>query len=161
MQVYVCDKTRKTVDFENSFADMAHQSPTPPVRLMRDYLNPARVVPPSPIASPTPTANNVAYTIKPNALPMLPSFYGMEPQNPYDHVREFEDIVDTIVTNTAKLQSAHMKLFPYSLKDKARTWLASLKPLSITTWDEMENEFFKKLFPLYKTVGLKSVFKFY
>ena len=40
-------------------------------------------------------------------------------------------------------------------KDKARTWLNSLKPRSIGTWQEMQGEFLKKFFSTHKANALK------
>ena len=130
--------------------------PPPQEQSMRQHLNPTRHVPPSPIVYPRPTANHVVYTIKPNTISMLPAFYGMKSQCPYDHVRDFLDLVNTLVTVPAELESARMKLFPFSLKDNARTWLSTLKPQSITSWEEMHDEFLKKYYPVHKTVEMKK-----
>ena len=48
-----------------------------------------------------------------------------------------------------------MKFLPFPLKDKAKTWLNSLRPRSIGTWQEMQTEFLKKLFPIHRTNELK------
>ena len=40
-----------------------------------------------------------------------------------------------------------LRFFHFSLKDKARSWLYTLKPRSIGSWGEMAKEFFKKHFP--------------
>jgi hypothetical protein len=46
-------------------------------------------------------------------------------------------------------------LFPFSLKENAKTWLNALRPRSIGTWQEMKIEFFKKFFPIHRTNTLK------
>jgi hypothetical protein len=46
-------------------------------------------------------------------------------------------------------------LFPFSLKDKAKLWLNSLRPRSIGTWREMQAEFLKKYFPTHRTIALQ------
>ena len=48
-----------------------------------------------------------------------------------------------------------LKLFPFTLKDKAKIWLTSLRPRSILPWTDLQAEFLKKLFPTHKTNGLK------
>ena len=45
--------------------------------------------------------------------------------------------------------------FPFSLKDKARSWLYTLKVRSIGSWGEMAKEFFKKHFPPHKVQQVK------
>ena len=49
----------------------------------------------------------------------------------------------------------YLKLFPFSLKDKAKVWFNALPPMSISTWLELQGEFLKKFFPLHRTHGLK------
>ncbi|CAN6476611.1 unnamed protein product [Victoria cruziana] len=45
-----------------------------------------------------------------------------------------------------------LRLFPFSLKERARDWLKSLPPsVSIVTWEDLQREFLKKYFPISKT----------
>ena len=48
-----------------------------------------------------------------------------------------------------------LKLFPFTLKDKAKIWLNSLRPRSIRAWTDLQAEFLKKFFPTHRTNGLK------
>ncbi|RVW21571.1 hypothetical protein CK203_115642 [Vitis vinifera] len=48
-----------------------------------------------------------------------------------------------------------LKLFPFTLKDKAKVWLNSLRPRSIRTWTDLQAEFLKKFFPTHRTNDLK------
>ena len=48
-----------------------------------------------------------------------------------------------------------LKLFPFTLKDKAKIWLNSLRPKSIRTWTDLQAEFLKKFFLTHRTNGLK------
>ncbi|RVW16096.1 Retrovirus-related Pol polyprotein from transposon 17.6 [Vitis vinifera] len=47
---------------------------------------------------------------------------GTENENPYSHIKEFEDIVSIFREANTPLEIFCMKLFPLSLKDKAKTW---------------------------------------
>ena len=49
-----------------------------------------------------------------------------------------------------------MKLFPLSLKDKAKTWLNSLRPYSIRNWGDLQSVFLQKFFPTHRTSALKN-----
>ncbi|KAJ4724944.1 Retrotransposon gag protein [Melia azedarach] len=49
-----------------------------------------------------------------------------------------------------------MRLFPFSLRDKARGWLQSLQPGSISTWEELAQKFLTKFFPPSKTSQLRG-----
>ncbi|WJZ90831.1 hypothetical protein VitviT2T_009948 [Vitis vinifera] len=48
-----------------------------------------------------------------------------------------------------------LKLLLFTLKDKAKIWLNSLRPRSIQTWTDLQAEFLKKFFPTHRTNGLK------
>ena len=39
------------------------------------------------------------------------------------------------------LNTIRLKFFPFSLKDKAKTWLQNLRSGSIRVWDEMQQQF--------------------
>ena len=39
-----------------------------------------------------------------------------------------------------------LRLFPFSLKDKAKQWLTTEPPDSITSWDELVNKFPTRFF---------------
>ena len=45
--------------------------------------------------------------------------------------------------------------FPFSLKNKDKTWLQNLLSGSIRTWDEMQAQVLKKFFPPHKTKFFK------
>ncbi|RVW88308.1 hypothetical protein CK203_038686 [Vitis vinifera] len=94
-------------------------------RSMRNRMHPPRMSAPSCIVPPT-----EQLVIKPYIVPLLPTFHGMESENPYAHIKEFED-------------------------DKAKIWLNSLRPRSIRTWTDLQAEFLKKFFPTHRTNGLK------
>ncbi|MCI41680.1 retrotransposon gag protein, partial [Trifolium medium] len=40
-----------------------------------------------------------------------------------------------------------LRLFPYSLRDRAKSWLNSLEPNSIATWNALAEKFLAKYFP--------------
>jgi hypothetical protein len=40
-----------------------------------------------------------------------------------------------------------LKLFPFSLRGKAKEWLHSLPTTSIKSWDDLKEAFFKKYYP--------------
>ena len=49
-----------------------------------------------------------------------------------------------------------LKLFPYSLQDRARAWLNLLPPSSISTWQELVERFLVKYFSLSKNAKLRN-----
>ena len=109
-------------------------------RSMRDHIHPPRVSAPSCIIPP---AEDVA--VRPYLVPLLPTFHGMENENPYTHIRDFEEVCITFKEGTIDMDLLKLKAFPLTLKDKAKIWLNSLRPITIRSWGELQAEFLKKI----------------
>ena len=108
---------------------------------MRDPIHPPPMSAPSCIVPPT-----EEMIIRPYLVPLLPTFHGMESENPYTHIKEFEEVCNTFKEDATTLDLMRLKLFPFTLKDKSKIWLNSLRPRTIRNWIEMQVEFLKKLF---------------
>ena len=117
---------------------------------MRDHVHPPRVSAPSCIISP---AEDVV--VRPYLVPLLPTFHGMENENPYTHIRDFEEVCITFKEGTIDMDLLKLKAFPLTLNDKAKIWLNSLRPRTIRRWAELQPEFLKKFFNAHKTNNLK------
>ena len=119
-------------------------------RSMRDHIHPPRVSAPSCIIPP---AEDVA--VRPYLVPLLPTYHGMENENPYTHIRDFEEVCTTFKEGMMDMDLLKLKAFPLTLKDKAKIWLNSLRPRTIRNWAELQAEFLKKFFSTHKTNNLK------
>ncbi|KAL6318257.1 hypothetical protein AAG906_035800 [Vitis piasezkii] len=64
------------------------------------------------------------------------------------------EVCNTFREGGASIDLMRLKLFPFTLKDKAKIWLNSLRPRSIRNWVDLQAEFLKK-FPTHRTNGLK------
>ncbi|RVW58563.1 hypothetical protein CK203_110877 [Vitis vinifera] len=117
---------------------------------MRDRMHPPRMSAPSCILPPL-----EQLVIRPHIVPLLPNFHGMESENPYAHIKEFEEVCNTFREGGVSIDLMRLKLFPFTLKDKAKIWLNSLRPRSIRSWVDLQVEFLKKFFPTHRTNGLK------
>ena len=93
--------------------------------------------------------------VRPYLVPLLPTFHGMESENPYTHIKEFEEVCNTFMEAITTLDLMRLKIFPLTLKDKAKIWLNSLRPRTIRDWTEMQAEFLKKFFSTHRTNTLK------
>ena len=119
-------------------------------RSMRDHIHPPRVSAPSCIIPP---AEDVA--VRPYLVPLLPTYHGMENENPYTHIRDFEEVCTTFKEGMMDMDLLKLKAFPLTLKDKAKIWLNLLRPRTIRNWGELQAEFLKKFFSAHKTNNLK------
>ena len=84
-------------------------------RSTRDHIHPPRVSAPSCIIPPT---EDVA--VRPYLVPLLPTFHGMENENPYTHIRDFEEVCMTFKEGAFDMDLLKLKAFPLTLKDKAK-----------------------------------------
>ncbi|KAL6340530.1 hypothetical protein AAG906_010438 [Vitis piasezkii] len=71
---------------EDQHSHHGHQDNPNEFRSMRDHMHPPRMSAPSCIVPPT-----EQLVIRPHIVPLLPTFHGMESENPYAHIKEFED----------------------------------------------------------------------
>ncbi|RVW75386.1 hypothetical protein CK203_039567 [Vitis vinifera] len=83
--------------------------------------------------------------IRPHIVPLLPTFHGMESENPYSHIKEFEEVCNTFREGGASIDLMRLKLFPFTLKDKAKIWLNSLRPRSIRNWVDLQAEYMEAI----------------
>uniref|UniRef100_A0A2N9H6J4 Retrotransposon gag domain-containing protein n=1 Tax=Fagus sylvatica TaxID=28930 RepID=A0A2N9H6J4_FAGSY len=57
--------------------------------------------------------------IKQGLMTILPDFRGLENENPYVHVRAFEEVIGSFYAQNV-IETAKLRFFPFSLKDKAK-----------------------------------------
>ena len=114
-----------------------------PPRSLRQLFAPDAISAPSCIVVPD---NVVRFELKPSSLNNLPCFRGMENKDPYDHVRTFKEVCELIKTPNVPIDLVRLRLFPFSLHDRAKAWLHSMRPASINSWELMQNKFYHKFF---------------
>jgi hypothetical protein len=95
-----------------------------------------------------PLTNATHYDLKSHVIQMLPFFYGLEHENPYSHVKKFKNICATTKFQNFYEEAVHLRLFPFSLHDRAMVWMDSNAPRSITSWEELLKQFYNKFFPM-------------
>lgn len=121
-------------------------------KTLRDYLQPIRSSTPSCMVLPS---NTGTFEIKHEVIQLLSKFHGLDSESPYLHLKEFDEVCATLHYANVNEDAVKIRLFPFSLKEKAKAWLHSLRPRSIGTWQEMSREFLKKFFPTHKTNTLR------
>ena len=88
-----------------------------------------------------PPTNATHFDLKPHIIQLLPSFHGLDHENPYGHVKKFKDICATFKFQNFSDELVHLRLFPFSLHDRAKSWLDSKTPGSITSWESLLSKF--------------------
>ena len=118
---------------------------------MYQLLHPTQSSIPSCIMFP-PNAPHVE--IKQGLMAILLEFKGMENENPYVQVKAFEAVISSFYAQNM-IETAKLRFFPFSLKDKTKSWLYTVKPRSIGSWGEMTQKFYNKFFPPHKVQQVK------
>ena len=101
---------------------------------MLDYARPSLDGTQSSITRPTVAANT--FEIKPNIIQMVQQyvqFNGLPDEEPNAHLASFLEVCDTFKINGVTEDAIRLRLFPFSLRDRAKQWLTSLPAGSITT----------------------------
>ena len=114
---------------------------------LNDYTNPSCVRMP---------AATGYFEIKTSTISHLPNFYGKSNEDPYQHLNEFNDLCTTFNVQHLTENALKLRLFPFSLKDKAKQWLNSLPSNSITTWAQLHQAFLTKFYPIRKTMEMRN-----
>jgi hypothetical protein len=74
------------------------------------------------------------------------------------HLRDFCEICDRQKFKNAEINIVKLKLFPFSLRGKAREWLLSLPTASINSWDDLKEAFIKEYYPLVKILHIETTY---
>ncbi|KAK2449189.1 hypothetical protein QL285_008407 [Trifolium repens] len=128
----------------------------PQERPLRSYAIPSQQEPHNSIAAPAIEANN--FELKPSLLTAVQQNQFSE--NPTDdpnlHLSIFLQYADTVKASDVSPEAIRLRLFPFSLRDRARAWLQSLPSNPVTTWDELKKVFLARFFPPSKTTMLRA-----
>ena len=94
-------------------------------------MNPIRIDAPLCLVFPL---NVSHFNFKPSIIQLIPTFHGLDSENSYLHLRDFKEVCNTYHDRNYSMNTIRLELFPFSLKDKANTWLQNLRSGSIGTW---------------------------
>ena len=86
---------------------------------------------------------------------LLPSYHGLENENPNKHLKEFHVVCLSMKTPDVMEDIIKLKAFPFSLKYRAKDLLYSLPPGSVTTWNQMARLFLDKFFAASRAATLR------
>ena len=127
--------------------------PDDPFMLLEEFALPPIVVQTA-IRRPPIQANN--FELKLVTLQMLQNilFHRLPNENPNMHSTNFLEVCDTIKYNGFIEEALKLRLFPLSLGDRAKHWLTSQSPNSITSWNDLVQKFLTKFFPPAKIAQL-------
>ncbi|KAI3709079.1 hypothetical protein L2E82_38824 [Cichorium intybus] len=93
--------------------------------------------------------------IRPQLLGILTQFRGYKTDDPYNHLYEFLAIANANTPRNTDRDIFRLRLFPFTLKDKAKHWFTSLPSNSITSWEQLKAKFLQEFYPVSKTTEVR------
>ncbi|GJQ98659.1 UBN2 domain-containing protein [Tanacetum coccineum] len=98
----------------------------------------------------------VPFELKSGLLHLLPTFRGLAGEDPHKHLKEFHMVCSTMKPRKVTEEQIKLCAFPFSLADKAKDWFYYLPSGSITTWDQMKQQFLEKFFPASRAANIRK-----
>ncbi|GJV87209.1 zinc finger, CCHC-type containing protein [Tanacetum coccineum] len=125
-----------------------------PIRTLEDYSKPSHEG----------YRNTIELPKGKNVVPLLSdtirlvqngcSFHGLRSEDLNQHLKDFLKLVDSLNLDVANRERTRLRLFQFSLRDQAISWLERLPVGSISTWEDLTTRFLAQFFPPGRTVKL-------
>ncbi|KAF8105296.1 hypothetical protein N665_0159s0001 [Sinapis alba] len=105
-----------------------------------------------------PAVENNNFEIKSSLINMIENhkYHGLAVEDPLDHLYQFDRYCGLSKTNGVSEDALKLRLFPFSLGDKAHIWEKNIPSDSITTWDDCKKAFLNKFFSSSRTAKLRN-----
>ncbi|XP_058725922.1 uncharacterized protein LOC131597232 [Vicia villosa] len=106
-----------------------------------------------------PKITTAQFKFKPMMFQMLQTtghYSGAPTEDPHLHMRQFLDVASNFKIPGVTDDAFRLRLFPYSLRDRAKSWLNSLEPNSIATWNDLAEKFLAKYFPPSRNAKMRN-----
>jgi hypothetical protein len=99
-----------------------------------------------------------SYELRPGLTSVVrdQAFLGLDYENPYHHLREFEQLCACLTISGMTQEMLRWKLFPFSLNERARQWYAHNVGKVNGDWEELRNKFCFAFFPLSRIASLRQ-----
>ncbi|XP_073138096.1 uncharacterized protein [Henckelia pumila] len=123
----------------------------PAQRTLRELANPN--VTQQPLCIQFPNAN---FELKSGLIHLLPIFRGLVGEDPHKNLKEFHFVCTTMKPQGITEEQISLRVFPFSLTDKAKDWLYYLPSGTITPWDGMKQQFLEKFFPASRASNIRK-----
>ncbi|XP_022960432.1 uncharacterized protein LOC111461168 [Cucurbita moschata] len=97
-----------------------------------------------------PEMQATTFELKPVMFQMLQTigqFHGLPSEDPHLHLKSFLGVSDSFRFQGVDKDVIRLSLFPYSLRDGAKSWLNTLAPRTIDSWNSLAEKFLIKYFP--------------
>jgi len=141
-----------TSDQESQEKQQEEMALQPNARPLEEYVRPTISTLPSSIALPMEAIN---YELKNLHFSVLPEFHGLPSEDALTFIKDYYATIQTFPLGALTEDQLRMRCFPYTLKDKAKKWLMSLPPGSLTDWTSIYNKFVENFYSHAMTTNLR------
>ena len=135
---------------------MAHNDEGNARKRLSDYARPVLKQPVTRIHAPLGRGAN--FKIDSDVMSMLLIFHGKPSKYPYRQVDELSQVFEINHLQNVLADTMKMKLFPATLRDRAKDWFLKLGK-EFTSWNEMEEEFLRKYYSIGKTTSIRKAIR--
>jgi hypothetical protein len=99
-----------------------------------------------------------SYELRPGFIAMVrdQAFLGLDYENPYHHLWEFEQLCAFLIISGMSQETLHWKLFPFSLDGRARQWYDHNVGKVNRDWEELRNRFCLTFWPISQIAVLQQ-----
>ncbi|GJR52668.1 hypothetical protein Tco_1403189 [Tanacetum coccineum] len=121
-----------------------------PIRTLGDYSKPSHEGYRNTIK--LPVGNNVV-PLRSDTIRLVQngcSFHGLRSKDPYQHLKDFLKLVDSLDLDGENMEGTRVRLFQFSLHDQASNWIERLPAGSITTWEDLTTQSLSKAWTRFK-----------
>src|SRR5436189_1366575 len=99
------------------------------------------------------------FELKPAMITIIQNMvqsFGLPNEDPNQHIANFLEYCDTFKMNGVSNDAIRLRLFSFSLRDKAKAWVQSQPAGAFTTWEERSKAFIYKYLPPSRAPHLKN-----
>ena len=105
----ILDELNPPIDQGDNQFQHYHNQP----RTLRDYMNPMRTGAPSCKVFPLEASR---FNFKPYIIQLLPTFHGLEFENPYLDLRDFDEVCNTYTDQNCSMNTIILELISFIIK---------------------------------------------
>jgi hypothetical protein len=97
------------------------------------------------------------YEIRPELISMVREnpFSGFDLENPYHHLRDFEQVCSCLKIRGMRQETVWWKLFPFSLQERANQWYTSTVGCVNGSWKKLRDRLCLAFFPVTRITALR------
>ena len=103
-----------------------------------------------------PSTDDNIFELNPQFISILPKFHGLESEDAYFFIREFEKVCLMMKIPHLIDDAIRLRFVPFAHKDLAKKLLYSLAAGSITSWNGFIKIFLKKFYLIHKTALIRK-----